>query len=276
LRGAGGRAAAMGAGEGWRQKRESLGKTLEDVSQELRVSRRYLQGIETADYAKWPPKVFSAGFIRAYARLLGEDPEPVLSEYYAFLTTLSPGQASSPGMPRPQWIERERRRGTRRAGYWAAAAAVLAAGILLSLLSMRTAPRPVPGPEPPHASRAEPFARPAAEDNQAVAPAPATGAEAPPRQDPPVESLPAEEGAGKIGPMRLLLEANDLTWVMYSRDGGDPVDVMLFPGDRFRIEARKSLYLKLGNAGGVAASLNGKALPPFGRRGEVKEVRLGE
>lgn len=264
----------MGAGEAWRQKRESLGKTLEDVSLELRVSKGYLRGIEEANYAKWPPKVFSAGFVRAYARLLGEDPEPVLSEYYAFLTTLSPGQASSPGMP--QWIERERRRGTRRTSYWAAAAAVLAAGILLAVLSMRTAPRPVPGPELPEASRAEPPAPPAVEDNRAVAAAPATEAEAPPPGPPAEESLAAAEAAGQARALRLLLEANDLTWVMYSRDGGDPVDVMLFPGDRFGIEARKSLFLKLGNAGGVAATLNGKALPPFGRRGEVKEIRLGE
>lgn len=269
----------MGAGEAWRQKRESLGRTLDDVSLELRVSKRYLQGIEEAEYAKWPPKVFSAGFIRAYAGLLGEDPEPVLSEYYAYLKTVSPEQASSPGTP--QRIERERRRGTRRTGYWAAGAVVLAAGILLALFSMRTAPRPVPGPEPPEASRVEPPPPPAAEDNQAVAAAPATeaGAEAEAEAlptEPPAEEAVHTAETEQAGPLRLLLEANDLTWVMYSRDGGEPVDVMLFPGDRFGIEARKSLFLKLGNAGGVAATLNGKALPPFGKPGEVKEIRLGE
>lgn len=264
----------MGAGEAWRQKREAAGKTLEDVSLDLRVSKRYLRGIEEGDYAKWPPKVFSSGFIRAYARLLGEDPEPVLSEYYAFLTTQSPGLAAAPGMP--EWIARERRRGTRRTGYWAVAGAVLAAGIVLALFSMRTAPRPVPVPEPPQASRAEPPAPSPAADNQAAAAVPATEAQTPRPESPAERSLRATEPAGQAGPLRLLLEANDQTWVMYSRDGGEAVDVMLFPGDRFGIEAQESLYLKLGNAGGVAASLNGKALPPFGAQGEVKEIRLGE
>lgn len=278
----------MRAGEVWRGKREAQGKTLDDVSLELRVSRRYLEGIEEGNYAKWPPKVFSAGFIRAYARLLGEDPEPVLSEYYDYLKSLAPGEVPGPG--RPQWIERERLRGSRRTAYWAAAGAVLAAGIFLAWLSMRTAPRPVLPPEAPEVSRTRPPEPPAAVDNLAAAePAPpadaapvraseepsplaATAPEGPPSGEPLQTAASPESGT----PLHLLLEASELTWVMYSRDGGDPVDVMLYPGDRFGIEARESLYLKLGNAGGVAATLNGEALPPFGKPGEVKEVRLGE
>ncbi len=263
----------MGAGRAWREKREGMGKTLEEVSQELRISRKYLQGIEEEQYAKWPPKVFSAGFIRAYARLLDEDPEPVLSEYYAFIGSLSSEERSLPETP--QWIEREHRRGSRRAVYSLAAGGVLLVGILLAWYSVRTAPTPpreilIP---PPAASTSPAAASPA--DNAAAAPTPASG-DLPVPVPPAPKEAPVSAGATGGPPYELLLEASELTWVMYSTDGAGPVDVMLYPGERISLQARQSIYLKLGNAGGVRGTLNGEALPSFGEQGEVKEVRLGE
>ena len=64
----------VGAGSAWRAKREAMGRTLEQVAAELRVSRRYLAGIEEGDFRGWPERVFSSGFIRAYAKYLSEDP----------------------------------------------------------------------------------------------------------------------------------------------------------------------------------------------------------
>ena len=77
-------------------------------------------------------------------------------------------------------------------------------------------------------------------------------------------------------PYQLFLEASELTWIMYSRDDTEPVDVMLYPGDRISIQARSKVYMKIGNAGGVVGTLNGTLLPPFGEKGQVKEVTLGE
>lgn len=247
----------MGAGTAWKAKRERMGKTLEEVSQELRISRKYLRGIEEADFAKWPPRVFSSGFIRAYARLLEEDPEPVLTEYYAYLGSLSPSDI--PAQETPQWIEREHRRGNRRTALSMAAAGVLLVGVLLSWYSMRSTPQPPQVPE-------------------TAAPAPAVPP-APPAPASPGASEVAAKPAGPVGvvpPYQLLLEASELTWVMYSRDGADPVDVMLYPGDRISVQAATLITLKLGNAGGVKGTLNGEALPPFGEQGKVKEIRIGK
>ena len=77
-------------------------------------------------------------------------------------------------------------------------------------------------------------------------------------------------------PYQLFIEAGELTWMMYTLDDEAPVDVMMYPGDKLSIQARTKIVLKLGNAGGVMGTLNGKLLPPFGARGQVKEVRLGE
>lgn len=263
----------MGAGEGWKAKRERMGKTVEEVSQELRISRKYIQGIEEEQFAKWPPKVFSAGFIRAYARLLDEDPEPVLSEYYAYIGTLSREERPLPETP--QWIEREHRRGSRRAAYSLAALGVLFVGVLLAWYSVRTAPRP---PKeiaiPPPVVTENPAAAPRPDNAVTV---PRTGSGILPESGPVApRQTPVHAGVAGGPPYQLLLEASELSWVMYSTDGGGPVDVMLYPGERISLQAQRTIYLKLGNAGGVQGTLNGEALPSFGEQGQVKEVRLGE
>ena len=63
---------------------------------------------------------------------------------------------------------------------------------------------------------------------------------------------------------------------MYSFDDGDPIDVTLYAGDKISIQAKKRISLKLGNAGGVAGTLNGRKLPPFGERGQVRKITFGD
>lgn len=268
----------MGTGPDWRKRREELGKTLEQASLELRISQRYLRGIEEGNYSRWPAKVFSTGFIRAYAKYLSLDPEPVLSEYYEFLGM---HQVEEPPLQtRPEWLERERLRGSRRATYRMAAGAVLAIGVFLVWYGRYTAERPPVGPEKRESSRAPsvagreygkdaslPQGSVGVGDNAASESYPAAGQ----------KTVTAVGGSGPItAPYQLFLEASDLTWIMYSRDGTEPVDVMLYPGDRLSIQAQEKIYLKLGNAGGVVGTLNGSLLPAFGQKGQVKEITLGE
>ncbi len=263
----------MGIGAEWKKRREEMGKTLEEVSTELRVSQKYLRGIEEGDYSRWPAKVFSTGFIRAYANFLSVDPEPVLTEYYGLLGMRSVEE--SPIHPRPEWLERERRRGSRRKQYAIAAAAVLFIGVLLAWYGRHTALRPPPAPE---------VGETAADTAPAGRDAPQTAREEErvgvPPQAPPLSEQRTVTAVGGMGPVsapyQLFLEASELTWIMYSRDEMEPVDVMLYPGDRLSIQAQTRIFLKIGNAGGVVGTLNGSLLPPFGEKGQVKEITLGE
>jgi cytoskeleton protein RodZ len=273
----------MGAGADWKKRREAMGKTLEEVSLQVRISQKYLRGIEEGDYSRWPPKVFSTGFIRAYAFFLSVDPDPVQSEYFAFLEKRSVEE--TPFHAKPEWLERERRRGSRRTAYAIATVAVLIIGVFLAWYARHTTlrlpsssevgetspPSPVPVPSP--AAIPPPTSDNAAERGPlAVEPPPV----------PEQKTVTTESGGGPVAAApshtlsSLFLEARELTWIMYSHDGSEPVDVMLYPGDRLSIQAREKIYLKIGNAGGVIGTLNGKPLPPFGERGEVKEITLGE
>jgi len=272
----------MGAGEAWKKQREEMGKTLEEVSSELRISQKYLRGIEGGNFSRFPAKVFSTGFIRAYATFLSVDPEPVLSEYLELFERSSKEEPPIHG--NPEWLERERQRGSRRTAYAIAAAAVLFIGIFLARYAKHTALRPPPVPEIRQTSQPPPAPVPASVENTALpsdnaAVGGGEAAEAPPASEP-----SAGISAGRGGPVSapshhlssLFLEASEQTWIMYRRDGSEPVDVMLYPGDRLSIQARGKIYLKIGNAGGVVGTLNGNLLPPFGEKGQVKEITLGE
>ena len=280
----------MGAGESWKKEREARGMTLEAAASALRISRKYLHGIEEGDYSGWPERVFSSGYIRAYAKLLSQDPEPVLSEYYQLLEQSPAGQ--QPVHAKPEWLERERQKGSRRTTYAMAAAVVLLIGIVLAWYGTRTTQRPepvpqagpAPSPAPAPAENAVKTALPGGADNATEPPAEGISGEGAP---PVAGSVPAEQipqssvaSVGGVGPVKspyqLFIEASDLTWMLYTLDNEAPVEVMLYPGDKLSIQAQKKILLKLGNAGGVAGTLNGKLLPPFGARGQVKEVLLGE
>jgi transcriptional regulator with XRE-family HTH domain len=268
----------MGTGAEWKKRREGMGKTLEEVSTELRISQKYLRGIEEGDYSRWPAKVFSTGFIRAYANFLSADPEPVLTEYYDLLGMRSAEEP--PIHPRPEWLERERRRGSRRKAYAIGTAAVLVIGVLLAWYGRHAALRPPPAPEVGETARSASPAgtAPVGQDT------PQSGSEAErvggtPEAAPPSgqKTVTAVGGIGPVSaPYQLFLEASELTWIMYSRDEMEPVDVMLYPGDRLSIQAQTKIFLKIGNAGGVVGTLNGNLLPPFGEKGQVKEITLGE
>jgi cytoskeleton protein RodZ len=285
------------AGSSWKECRESMGKTIGQVSTDLRIGHRYIAGIEEGDFGDFPERVFSTGFIRTYAKYLSQDPGPVLAEYERSVGIHDDSDTAA--HLRFGWVERERERGSRRATYTAAAGAVLLVGVILAWVSLRTERRPLPpappaavvAPSPPAVGSAEKTGDNAAVavltgvDNAAVAvlsgvdnmaaPIPLP-LKIPPTPAEPSSSVAAVGATGPlVGPFQLFLEASEQAWVMYSFDDGDPIDVMLYQGDKISIHATRRITLKLGNAGGVAGTLNGRRLPPFGERGHVRNFTFG-
>lgn len=275
------------AGSSWKERRESMGKTIGEVSAELRIGHRYLEGIEEGNFGDFPERVFSTGFIRSYAKYLSQDPGPVLADYERSIGSRDDSEMAA--QLRFGWVERERERGSRRATYSVAAGAVLLVGVILAWVTLRTERSPLPPPSPPPvvALPSPPAVENAAKtgdnaavaalsglDNMAAPVLPST--QAAPTLAEPASSVAAVGGTGPlVGPFQLFLEASEQAWVMYSFDDGDPIDVTLYAGDKISIQAKRRITLKFGNAGGVAGTLNGRRLPPFGERGQVRKISIG-
>jgi len=69
------------AGEVLKKKRETLGRSVELVSQETKIQKRFITYIEDNDFLKFDSEVFLTGFLKIYSHYLGLDTEKVLALY---------------------------------------------------------------------------------------------------------------------------------------------------------------------------------------------------
>lgn len=67
------------AGDRLRAARTRAGLDLSDVASRTRIPLRHLQAIEAGDYSSFPSSTYCVGFVKAYARAVGED-EQALSQ----------------------------------------------------------------------------------------------------------------------------------------------------------------------------------------------------
>ncbi|MEQ8483329.1 MAG: DUF4115 domain-containing protein [Pseudomonadales bacterium] len=145
-----------GPGARLRAERERLGVTVREVSETLNLTMGVVEAIEADDYGRLPGPVFSRGYLRAYARLLRVDPEPLLDGCPYAAGDVAPVPARTEP-PLREWVRRRPVLVLGSAG--AAAAALLIAALLLLW--------PVPDPQPPAAVSQGPTA-PAALDPRAA------------------------------------------------------------------------------------------------------------
>ena len=257
--------------------REARGLSLQAIFETTRVGLVHLKAVEDGDFNRLPPPVYARNFIRKYAWAIGIDKKPILDRYEKHLESLKPPQEGKE--VRKPWPEVDRR----YRFLFISLAAVIAAGILVSILFLydqsEKPPSPAPAVESPPA---QVMPTPAVESPPAqVMPAPAQTAVVP--DSPPTQrtaSAPAEKtvlppaAAGKM--YHLILEARELTWIRITEDRNPAYQVLLKPGDRIERMASDFFQLDIGNAGGLNLTFQGKPLGSLGKPGQIIHMRLPE
>jgi cytoskeleton protein RodZ len=123
-------------------------------------------------------------------------------------------------------------------------------------------------PEPPAQPAAAPAIGPRLPAESAAAPAtvPVSGA----------TSGADSEASRSVphGPVHVQLSATEPVWVLARADGKYLFSGTLEANQIRTVDADGSVVLRLGNAGGVNITLNGKALAPVGPKGQVRTVQL--
>ncbi len=280
-------------GENLRREREMRGVSLEEISAATKIGVRFFKAIEDEDFSKLPGGIFTRSFIRAYARYLGLDEDPLIAEYQ--LAAKAKGEEvdlSRLSLP-VSHASRDRRR---RSAWVGAAAAVLLliagyglwrhsqkAKDLASVAVNQVAPKkalPAPSAKPPASAPApaekssdgpvvaqgqEP-ASPAGQSAADSVPAAATGAA------PPALQAPAETDYGNS--LVLQVATTERSWVAIDADGKTVMEGIMTPHQLKTFKAQKSFDVLTGNAQGVILTLNGRTLKPLGREGEVKSIHL--
>ena len=94
--------------------RRRAGLTVHDVSQSTRVTEPIIRGIEQDDYAECGGDFYARGHIRAIARAVGQDPDPLIEEFdstWQSARETTAAEAFGPSIP-VRTRERRRVRGT--------------------------------------------------------------------------------------------------------------------------------------------------------------------
>ena len=257
---------ALSFGEELRRERVVREISLDEISQATKISIRLLTALELGDVAKLPAPTFTRGFIRAYAKHLGIDPEEKVN---AYLADLAGGSLDAPSrkVPRPRsrfWRGRRATAGTIVGGV---------AGILV-VLGLIANPQRNMSRKP--LLRVAAPAAPVAFKNVGVSnePTPVIRQESPVL---PADAL-AKTGAAPESPpgkVSLVLEFDDDSWTKLDADGLTVFSGVLKRGVRKTFEAQQGFRLTLGNAGAVRVTVDGHALARLGQSGEVvRDLRL--
>ena len=70
-------------GSSLRRHREGQNITLKMVEARTKISVSLLAGLEKGDCSRWPAGIYSRGWVRAYAQVIGLDPEVTVAQFAA-------------------------------------------------------------------------------------------------------------------------------------------------------------------------------------------------
>lgn len=229
-------------------ERESLGKylkreredrkiTLREVSKQIKVREQFLRAVEEDRRDLLPSVTYVKGFLSAYAKYLGLDPNEVILRYEA--------ESQREPIIRPEVLPQKRRLWNPKY-LWTIGGVIIIGLITIYLLVSPSQPPVVPLPPKPEAKKTIP--------------------QAPP---PPVSEKPPTLGEKGIS---LGVKAVERTWVSIQLDDQPVREATFQPGESFTYRAAKRIELILGNAGGLDMTFNEMQLEKVGKSGEVVTV----
>jgi cytoskeleton protein RodZ len=300
-------------GETLRRERLRRNLGLDQISRELKISTRFLDAIEQERFERLPAGVFAKSFVRQYARYLGLDEDDVVAEVQRILAPpATVDDPNAPVVPpvsdiRVPPMEQWQSIGDHRGIDWSSSLPSLALVVVVMLVCSgvyafwqhNRRSETVAQVEPPPAQTLAPqqsSAPPPVSESAAAAP-PAAQESAPtsraPLQAQPAQTAPAVPAennsadrepiapktdpahpANSHHPVRVELTAEEPVWVLAQADGKYLFSGTLEPNQTRAVEASEKLTLRLGDAGGVSITLNGKPIGSIGRKGQVRDIQF--
>jgi len=241
-----------GVGEYLRAGRSSSGISLEQISEDTRISVMQLEALENEAFERLPGGVFNVSFARQYAMAVGIDADEAAARLKA-ATSVTVPLPFSPGSSTKSPLLMRSAASRFASALWGAVdeySGVLAGFVVAALLIGL-------GIFWYNQSLGSPgvIAQTTAQESR-------------------VEEVAFKAPTPPEAAIQLELRITDTVWVRALADGKPVLERILNPGESRPIEAEAQVYLSVGNAGGITLALNGETLPSFGGRGQVRRVRI--
>ncbi|HLI97266.1 MAG TPA: RodZ domain-containing protein [Candidatus Baltobacteraceae bacterium] len=241
----------MSLGERFRAAREQRGLTLSDVAEHLRIRSVYLAAIEEENWKAIGAPVYIRGFLRTYARYLGLDPEEAVSAF----------NATEPAAPAPTVSPSARSRAEYRSPSGPMSPLIWVASIIaLALIGFVVYLYVTPAHTQPQVAVAS---------GEPTAPSLTNGSST---QIPATAMPSASVSAAPVAPAlkTLVIHLTAPSWLRVSVDGNVSIEGT-FPAGTTKTFHGKLALVRVGNAGGVQLTVDGKPLGKLGGSGDVVE-----
>lgn len=269
----------MDVGAALRDARERRGLSLDQLSHATKISVTILGAIESNRIDKLPGGIFTRGFLRAYAREVGLDPEDTIQRYLRerepvtdIVEVARPGtDEARPGHAPAVRGEMDRDEAERRPVrvQWLLGAVVL----VISLVGYYT----FAWWRAPASRTALPVPRPADAIDITRPSSPAAS----PRADGATRRETATAGSREPtravaadGVLHVDIRPQGLCWLAASSDGTRVVYRLMQPGEQQTIEVHDEVVLRVGDPAAFAFSINGMSGRSLGRAGEAVTVHI--
>jgi cytoskeletal protein RodZ len=291
----------MTVGETLRRERVKRKLNLDQISSELKISPRFLEAIEDEAFDKLPGGVFVRAFVRQYGSFLGLNGEELAAQLRQSIEPPAIGPVEPPHLVRTgaspiqvprmdEWQSvgdhRFRWSGPLSAAIMVVVVMLICSGVYAWLQRPRNPVSAHNSPAP--AQAAVPAATQPAAAPVTTATAPPTVPEPEKKQEAPSE--PAQAAVTPPGPVvkteiappqpnpdatvRLEITADEPVWILARGDGKFLFTGTMEPHQTRTVEAVRDVVLRLGNAGGVTITLNGKPVGAVGPKGQARTVQF--
>jgi len=259
-----------------KRERELRNISLKEISAATKIRGNILKAIEEDRYDLLPTPVFVKGFLVAYVKHVGLDPRDVVLRYESDLKEFHGYEEKEPSA--------QRKKGWNRALLFGSIIVMVGLGIILFSPWRQTKVMEEPGPAtveetppPPVVPEKEETAPPVG-GTTSLEQAPVLEEtivikEAPPDQTQLIERI-SEPKEMDRGDLTLQIQAIEETWIAFQVDSHLPREITLRAGQPFSQRAANHIKLKIGNAGGVIVTFNGKDLGSLGDPGKIVRLSL--
>jgi transcriptional regulator with XRE-family HTH domain len=245
-----------------KRRREERGLSLDDLSRATKINKATLRALELTDVPHLPATIYTRGFIKAYAREVGLDPDRTAEDYLREIGSFHADPAEDDGPAQVERAESLDANGEARAlladnrmrRFTRATFALAVVGLVAYIASFYRSDSAEPiQPAEVVASEAQDVVR---ANGEAVQPGDAV----------------ASTMAGATFRIELLPQGP--CWVSARVDGGRVVSRLMQAGERLTLDISDEAVLRVGEPGALAFSINGQSGRPFGRAGQPITVRI--
>lgn len=242
----------MSLGERFRAAREERGLSLSDVAEHVRIRSVYLAAIEEENWKAIGAPVYVRGFLRTYARFLSLDPEQAVAEFNA---AQGGAATAAPAAPPPSLSRYELRpqSGSLAPLIWIGG--VIAVALIAFVIYLAVTP--------PRASQQLA----ATAGAQPTAPSLTNGASTA------MPMSPSPSPSPRPQKRTLAIHLTAPSWVRVTVDGSVSIEGTFPAGTTKRFHGKTAL-VRVGNAGGVEITVDGKPIGKLGGTGDVAEKQF--